>query len=414
MTPFSQLPRPRFLSILLGLPVLGLIGTLGVCATVDPFGLYRWLPERQGFNANKPRQVSHERMVRAADLTRLAPDAVILGTSRAQVGIDPEAAAWAGIAQRAANAAFSDGTPYEALRYLEHAHQRTKIKIAIFGADYLSFVGAVRHSPDYLEDRLATSNAHVPQPFHRWADAPSALLSLDALRISRRTILEQEQPSYFTDRGLRNTHTMEQRIVDQGGARGAFLWSERDYADSYVCADTDRLEIHLRDFAALVEFAQTAGIRLVVMTSPSHVRSLELLRAAGLWPEVERFKRRILSITHDAGFELWEFGIADARTTAEPLPPAGDKTTRMQWYWESSHFKKELGDVALTRMLGKPMPEGLSDWGQRVTPDSLDATLSSVSDGVASWASSHPVDVEEIRTVVNQARAAQVCRRKKP
>jgi hypothetical protein len=406
-------PHP-YLSIVIGIPVLGLIGTLAVCAFVDPFGLYRFTAVRDGFNANKPRQQSHERMVRAADLTRLGPDAIILGTSRAQVGLDPEAAAWAGISDRAANSAFSDGTPYEALRYLEHAHRQSKIKVAIFGADYLSFVGSTRNSPDYSDDRLATSKGHAPQPFFRWADAPSALLSFDALRISRRTVLEQDQPSYFTDRGRRNTHTMEQRIVDQQGARGAMQWSERDYADSYVCAEADRLAVHLKDFEALVAFAKAEQIRLIVTTSPSHVRSLELLRATGLWPEVERFKREISRITNAAGVALWELGVPDLRTTAEEVPPAGDKTSRMRWYWESSHFKKELGDLALARLLGKPMPDGLADWGEPVTPESLDGVLAKVSDGLQSWAAAHPADVEEIHKVVVEARAAQVCRRRQP
>ena len=414
-TPPAPAGRPRiFLSIVLGIPFLALVATLAFCAWVDPFGLYRWFPERPGFNAHKPRQQSHERMVRAADLSRLAPDAIILGTSRAQVGLDPEAPAWAGVAQRPANSAFSDGTPYEALRYLEHAHRQSKIKFAVIGVDYLSFVGDVRNSPDYSDDRLATSKRHAPQPFFRWADAPSALMSFDALRISRRTLLEQDQPSYFTDRGRRNTFTMEQRIVDQQGARGAILWSERDYADSYHCADPDRLAVHLKDFEALVAFARAEGITLVVMTSPSHVRSLQLLRETGLWPEVERFKSAVAKISHDAGFAFWEFGIADARTTAEEVPPLGDKAARMRWYWESSHFKKELGDVALARVLGRPMPESLVDWGTVVAPDSLDAVLAKVSDGLSAWATAHPTDVEEIRKVVTEARAAQVCRRRQP
>ena len=407
-------PPRAYLSILIGIPMLGLIAALAFSAYVDAFGVYRWLPVRDGFNANKPRQQSHERMVRAADLTRLSPDAIILGTSRAQVGLDPEAAAWSGIAEGPANSAFSDGTPYEALRYLEHAHRHSKIKVAVFAADYLSFVGDVRNSPDYSDDRLATSKTHAPQPFYRWADAPSALLSFDAVRISRRTVLEQDQPSYFTDRGRRNTFTMEQRIVDQGGPRGVFRWSERDYADSYVCADPDRLSTHLKDFEALVAFAKAEGIRLVVMTSPSHVRSLELLRATGLWSEVEHFKREVARLTTAGGFAFWEFGIPDVRVTAEEVPPASEKTVRMRWYWESSHYKKELGDVALARVLGKPAPEGLEGWGERVTPDSVDAVLGKVSDGLKTWSLAHPDDVEEIRKGVAEARAAQVCRRRQP
>ena len=83
----------------------------------------------------------------------------------------------------------------------------------------------------------------------------------------------------------------------------------------------------------------------------------------------------------------------------------------MRWYWESSHFKKELGDVALARVLGAPTPEGLADWGELSTPESLGAVLMKVSGGLLAWAAAHPDDVEEIRNVVVEARAAQTCRR---
>lgn len=403
---------PPYLSIVLGLPTAALLATFAFCAYVDPFGLYRWFAVREGLNAQKPRQQSHERMVRAADLNRLKPDALILGTSRAQVGLDPDAEAWKGHATNPANAAFSDGTPYEALRYLQHAHALSPVKVAVFGADYLSFVGNTRNSPDYADDRLAIGKDGRRQPLFAWADAPSALLSLDSLRISRRTVLEQDQTSYFTDRGRRNIRTMEQRIVDQGGARGAFVWSERDYADSYVCADPKRLEVHLKDFEALVAFTRANGIRLIVLTSPSHVRSLWLLRATGLWGEVERFKREVVRISAAAQVPFFEFNLPHLASTAEEVPPPGDATTRTKWYWESSHFTKELGDLALARVLGgTALPPEFDGWGIEVTPASLEATLLKVTSGVSAWAAMHPADVEEINKVVEEARAAQVCRR---
>lgn len=409
--------RPlTFLLLLVGVPTLAMVATGGVSLGVDPFGLYRVMPAREGFNAQKPRQKGHERMVRAADLARLAPDALILGTSRAQVGLDPEAPAWAGVATRPANAAFSDGSPYEALRYLQHADALSPVKTVVFGADYLSFVGTTRFTSDFTESRLSVSKLAEPQPFFRLDDVPSALLSLDTLRISRRTVLEQQNPSYFFDTGRRRPTTMEARIEEQGGARGAFMWSERDYADSYVCAQPARLETHLADFDALVAWCRERQIRLIVLFSPSHVRSLALLEEAGLWPELERFKRALAerstsgpSTPLGTGFELWEFGGADPRTTAEEVPPAGDTTSRSRWYWESSHYKKELGDVTLARVFDKPVDEALAGWGEQVTLLTFPAVLSRVSGELASWKNTHPLDVAELQQGLAAARAEPHC-----
>ena len=400
--------RPlTFLLLLVGLPTLAMVATGGVSLGVDPFGLYRGVPAREGFNAHKPRQKGHERMVRAADLVRLAPDALILGTSRAQVGLDPEAPAWAGVATRPANAAFSDGSPYEALRYLQHADAVSKVKTVVFGADYLSFVGTTRFASDFTESRLSISKGAEPQPFFRLDDVPSALLSLDTLRISRRTVLEQQHPSYFFDTGRRRPTTMEARIDEQGGARGAFMWSERDYADSYVCAQPARLETHLADFDALVAWCKERKIRLVVLFSPSHVRSLVLLEEAGLWPELERFKRALAE--RSGGFELWEFGGADPRTTAEEVPPPGDTTSRSRWYWESSHYKKELGDVTLARVFGKPVDEALAGWGEQVTGSTFSTVQARVTSELLAWKGTHPADVAELKASLTAARAEPHC-----
>ena len=186
-----------------------------------------------------------------------------------------------------------------------------------------------------------------------------------------------------------------------GGAISAWVWST--VPERHIAWNLD-------ENAAFAK-AKAEGIRLIVITSPSHVRSLELLRAAGLWPELERFKRELAAITTRAGFELWEFGIPDAATTAEEVPPPGDATSRMRWYWESSHFTSALGDLALARVLAPPQAAG---WGEKVTEATVDETLRKVSGGLETWGRAHPDDVEEIRKVVEEARAAQVCRRRQP
>lgn len=411
----------RFLALLVALPIAVLAGTGAFTLAVDPFGLYRVLPVRAGLNANKARQRGHERMVRAADVRRLRPDALVLGTSRTQVGIDPDADAWRGLAQRPVNAAYSDGTVYEALRTLQHAQALSPVRLVVFGADYLSFVSEKRVASDFSEDRLAVDALGRPQLWARFADVPAALLSFDALNISRHTLFEQHLPSYFFDTGRRQPFTMAERLTEQGGVRATFLWSERDYADSYACARPERLETHLADFRTLADFARASGARLVVFTSPSHVRSQVLLAEAGLWPEVLRFKRALAAASFAAGAELWEFGGADPETTAEPVPPPGETTARMRWYWESSHYQKELGDVALARMLGPPggAPQATSAsaaprFGVRVTPATLEEVFAGVASDVDAWRERHADEVAELRAVVDQARRERDCSKRAP
>ena len=62
-------------------------------ALVDPFGMLDTKRIR-GFNEMKPELVSHARMVKAFRIRLLQPHGIILGSSRADIGLDPEHPGW--------------------------------------------------------------------------------------------------------------------------------------------------------------------------------------------------------------------------------------------------------------------------------------------------------------------------------
>ena len=407
----------RFLKLLVLLVLVVMGGLACINGVVDPWGLYHWY-SKDGFNAHKPRQIFNERIIRASDINREHPDVLLMGTSRAQVGLSPDAPAVKNLTQHALNVGFSDGTAYEALRYLQHAHAQSPVKVAIIGADFLSFSGATRKSADFTEERLAVTADFQRQWMYRLADVPNTLLSLDALRASRRTTLEQYLPSYFYPGGRRNEHTMAARIEEQGGMHGTFMWSEHDYLREYACfrpfstaydkgggsiggwknqlAVTDKGSGAMEDFRTLVTFARQQGITLYVYTSPSHVRSQVLVEQAGLWPQYEAWKAELVAVLAANHTPLWEFGGADPRFTAEALPAKGDTTSRMKWYWESSHFRRELGDVALERILGAPERDETRGFGVPLTLANVEQELQRVKREITTWQAEHPDELKEM------------------
>jgi hypothetical protein len=49
--------------------------------------------------------------------------------------------------------------------------------------------------------------------------------------------------------------------------------------------------------------------------------------------------------------EVWDFsGISSE--TLETIPAPGDRTTHLDYYWEAGHFKKELGERIIARLMG--------------------------------------------------------------
>ena len=56
--------------------------------------------------------------------------------------------------------------------------------------------------------------------------------------------------------------------------------------------------------------------------------------------------------------EVWDFSGLSTETL-EPIPDRLDRRTRMKYYWEAGHFKKELGDQIIGRVLGEPLNFGV-------------------------------------------------------
>jgi hypothetical protein len=95
---------------------------------------------------------------------------------------------------------------------------------------------------------------------------------------------------------------------------------------------------------------------------------MEIYWRDGLWPRVEQLKAELTTLAWGNGVPLWDFLDYSAFNT-EPVPPAGDRRTPTNWFWEPTHFKQQLGEVMIQRMFGRDGPP----FGTLLTPDNLSA-----------------------------------------
>jgi hypothetical protein len=117
--------------------------------------------------------------------------------------------------------------------------------------------------------------------------------------------------------------------------------------------DLQRLRA-LLDTAAVMD----ADVKLVIY--PYHAQILALFEAAGLWPQFEAWKHHVVEAAAQARrahpgarIALFDFsGFGPYNCEHVPQPGEADATTT--WYWEGGHFKKQLGDIVLDRILAAP------------------------------------------------------------
>ena len=388
------------------IPLL-LLSIVGFNRLIDPFALYNG-PIIEGLNANKPAFSSHLRLAKAAAIRHQKPSAIVLGTSRGEYGIDPEHPGWR--PSSVYNLALSGANLYEAYRYLQHAQEIQPLQQVVLMLDFFMFNSNSLEKADFKEERLATDAEGKPQS-KRWDDHIAVLASLDAITDSIETIARQHQQggSIYLANGMRESTHNAFNIHKSGGHRKAFLSNEKGYFnDTY---NNFSFDSYRRDswklYEKLLNFAQQQKIELHIVISPSHARQFETMAAAGVWDSFELWKRQLVTLNESiateqgkAPFALWDFSGYNHYTT-EKVPPLGDTETQMQWYWESSHYKKELGDLVLDQIFNYNHPDRMidKDFGVQLTGKNIETHLQKIRKDRQHWRSLYPEDVVEIEAL---------------
>ncbi len=356
-------PRRYFLILLLG-TLCGLAAVAAFNRIVDPFWYFRDI-ELAGFNAVKTKFVRFERHVKPAHVARERPQAIILGSSFAEIGFDP------------LNPHFTDGGRLSGYNfgmaggawpmvqcYIEHALAQARPKRILVGIP----LGAM--------PRVDCSKqlADMMSP-----DLVSFLLSTDALQASIQTVLEQRK-------GV-GSHTREGRYRYAKAAPGVdarfreFMRSHEQVCpiDDLAARHTETLASPLPppaegvDFSGLTYILEKAAqqkVDVILIVYPVHAYVEELGFLCGTYRDRWGMVRKLAQVIDQAAsgarvrIELWDFpGYNDL--TGEPV------TSGVMRYWQDPrHFNTELGDVLLAQVFGADQAPALR-FGYRVVPGAV-------------------------------------------
>jgi hypothetical protein len=353
----------------------GLVLLLGLTAAftrvVDPFWYFRDV-EIDGFNAIKTKFRRFERNVKPAVVAADQPEAVILGSSFAEIGFDPlHPALTLGGAARSYNFALA-GAPWQmnfcALEYVLSITPARRIVLGIHAQPLPVF-----DCTENIADMRETA----------WA---ALLLSPRALGAAIETVAHQRR----TERG---SHTREGLYYysrfDPGverrfgqffatilhGAQGcSFGKLERSLEQPPVPLTISKdAPFDVQGLARIVESVSSRDVILRLAVYPRHALSIETDYLCGR--EMERW-RALWHLAHfleahppapPASVEIWDFQSYGPYTT-EPLVPG------LMAYWQDpEHFNYEFGNVMLDWMFGGvPGAATSSDGlGYRVTTATL-------------------------------------------
>ncbi|WP_428024995.1 hypothetical protein [Arcobacter sp.] len=320
--------------IIIIIPIVG-----GFNYIIDPYGLYN----TNIINKPKIKQSDKMRLIKAIKTQEIKPVSICLGTSRTEGGYDPTHKYFL---QPAYNLAVSGSSMYEARIYFENALKQGRLKKVLLVSDYIMFSMEKKKQVNEFETYFKENSKKY-------------LFSLDTFIDSLNTLVGTNKSEIlYYENGQRLHNYKEKYLYEIGGHSEAFkineTYSYEKNTNNYTYKDTG--ENAFIDFEFIVNSCYQNNIKLDIIFGPSHIRQWEAFNYKKSFDKWQQWKKdvvisvnKIASRYNKKQFRIMDFAVYHP-LTAEEVPT--DKNVKMKYYWESNHYKNELGSIVLDKLIG--------------------------------------------------------------
>jgi hypothetical protein len=375
---------PRFLSVLsaVAVPLLG--GAAALNLAVDPHAEFpaTGLASLDEFRDNASRRNRAERLARGGW------DVVIIGSSRA-ISWDPRSPHWEGA--RVYNAGLKGTNVHELRRVLDFTLDHGRPRRIVLHADLLGFTDRRTVNADFAESLFNPDRDVVELGFKRVLGWGAILDARSVLRDSREPPGGQHVGANGSNAGYAVRPRTWKGFTD--GLRSGFFAEVGTYNGFRY--STERVEM----VKAMVRRCRAEGVEVTVVVPPVHALQLEAMRLMGIWGEFERMKGDLLDAAAPA--EVWDF-TGYGEPWSEPVPMEGKAP--MKWFRDTSHATSELSEIAIGRILGRPVKD-LPGFGVRLTRANLAAHLAAIRADRETYVREHAAEVEGVRAIFRETEA---------
>ncbi len=366
-----------FLTILLATFALILLPIAILNWAVDPFDLFQH--KLFGLTrANKAQVERHQRLVKAADIMKLKPEGLVLGSSRVLEGID--IACLEGHCHlNCYNCGLPGANMEEILAYLQHAlHNQPHLKLVVIGVDLFAFNGNRLPRRDFSAARLNRSSLPQNEQFQ-------LLLTYDALRATFKTLFPKSKQLILDEKGFLLAQGMDAHLN-----RSHRPYEEKElrvlkrlFSNGDIYGNFNLSPQAIGQFKQLAALCRTHDITLKAFISPMRAHYWYALYEQGLWPAFEELRRQL----SEAADLVDLSGINPI--TDHPL--SEDKRDR---YFDMSHYRPEVGEQVLAILFASEHPYLLTK----------DNYFEASPEPIIKWAEQHPADRDFVITTLEAAK----------
>jgi hypothetical protein len=386
-----------------------LVTASAVNVAVDAYGVFGWVPTVPvtASKAHPGSNIVAVKLIQAADSDA---DVLIAGNSRAQIGLDPSHPELRRLGRSTYNFAIPGAGIQRVTNGLRSVFNQRPVGAIVMAVDFPDFVVDARHVNDPREPPV--DDIAIARIRERAKAAFTMTGLLDTMRTLRAATLEY--PETLRSDGFYPALSYVP-IVRRSGARSMFQQRLDETAARYIQADLALYpagESDSQEFAAYrraIALALEKKCSLRILTYPYHAEYLLLFREMGIFDEFETWKRQLVDSIDVATrgrsdaplVELWDFAIVSGPTGLDVGD--GNAPGAEQWYWEAGHFKKELGDRVLARMLQERIGPDDAALGERLTKSNIEDWLARQRGSLEAYAVAHPGTLTAVREAIRKA-----------
>jgi|CXWL01.1.fsa_nt_gi hypothetical protein len=364
---------------------------------IDP---YRLAARAGDPEAARPALHRHERVSRAVELQRVCPHSIVFGSSRALHGIDPATIAVAAIEPPPYNFGLGSPSLRTLFDYLRMAHERCSLQRIVFGLDFPMFNGHKVDADRNYERFWSRPDRHsVVGELRRAVAFTELTYSVDTVR----DILITARARWRGDPPLRTaqgqtTDTYYQGKTARLGGYGASFDHEISAYLSYLAPPAYAFDLPrgMAAFEEILSYVRREAIETDFVVLPVHAYEQAGIAMLGLGGSRDEWLRALAALFPAATVSPARLVNCMLHGTleTEEVPSAGS-AGEMQYWWESSHFKRKAGAVVAAELRA---PGG--DTCRALDATSAEAQLRQVSDARRRWTERHSQDLVRVRTGV--------------
>lgn len=381
-----------YVTIFCGVSMLAVAAVATLNYRVDPYLIHQWdTPQVQQL---RPGREKLSAWGKTYALAKFRPDIVYAGNSRTELGLPTRMPLFADKA--VFNGALSGASLGDAIAMVQHASAVSQLDTVVWGIDAPSFSMEIGNT-DFDRELVARDGFYL---WRRGLINIKRALTMDMTRDSislLRGTFGQSCLSSLALHGQRDDRCVRDRIDGWGGTSKAIVPRLREYIRG-AGPTGEAMQAFDRSVAGLCR----TGTRVRLYINPTHAMTSDALYWSGKWAAMEVWQGRLSDLgeryrEQGCDVRIYDFSGFNSITT-EAVPQVSSKPD-MQYYWETSHYRVNVGQMILARMFGgtDQLPD---DFGVELTPAELPQHLTNQRTRRDRYHQTHAAETGMVRDVV--------------